>query len=193
MPLRTRKETGLKSFPQYSQGLGGSRVGMAEYQRQTFPFSCTGINLASPVDRLAPSQYRLLENCRPYGKDRIQGRQGTTQVNAGTIPGGSNVRSLFSWNDSIPSPSSQPGAFSVCTRLAGIDTDLSGAVDPTNPASFEIIDTGFSGNPLSFVISESQFSSRPFCIVGDSSKMRKISSAIELPRQVGVAPPNFDE
>jgi hypothetical protein len=164
---------------------------MADYQRQTFPFACRGINLSAPVDRLPPTDYRCLDNVRPYGTNRIQGRQGTTQVNAGTVPGGSKVHSLYSWNDSIPSPSSQPGAFSVCTRLAGIDTDLSGAVDPTNPASFEIIDTGFSGNPLSFVISESQFSSRPFCIVGDSSKMRKISSAIELPRQVGVAPPNF--
>src|ERR1041385_6306920 len=81
---------------------------MAEYQRQTFPFACRGINLSAPVDRLPPTDYRCLDNVRPYGTNRIQGRQGTTQVNAGTVPGGSNIRSLFSFNDSIPSHSSGP-------------------------------------------------------------------------------------
>ena len=81
---------------------------MDPYQRETLLFECRGINLANPVDRMPPGTFRMLENTRPYGNGRIQGRQGEFQVSVQLNGGSDKVHSLYSWNDPVPSPSDFP-------------------------------------------------------------------------------------
>lgn len=164
---------------------------MDPYQRETILFDYR-INLASPVDRMAQGHCRLLENTRPYGNNRIQGRQGEFQVSQQLDTGASPIRSLYGWNDPVPSPSDFPLAYSTHARLAGVGTNLYGAEEKTGIGNFAYLsDTGFSGNPLSFVTVPSDFTPRPWVLVGDSAKMRKTSSETQKVYQIGISPPNI--
>ena len=134
---------------------------MAEYQRETLLFDVTGINLSKPVDRLAPGEFRLLNNCRPYGQGRHQGRQGVSLVSlSGTT--GDPAHSLFCWDDPIPDPTLFPGSFFPRTRLLGTGTQILAARDATNPTVYSVPlnQTGYSGKPLSFMVSGSDQNER---------------------------------
>lgn len=164
---------------------------MADFERTTQLFDVAGINLAKPVDRLEPNEYRKLDNCRPYGEGKVQGRQGITRISlSGTT--GDPAHSLYTFEDPIPSPSAFPGAFVPRVRLLGTGTELLAARDTTNPTAFVGVGdgSGFSGRPMSFVVSGSEQSQRPWAFIGDFDKMLKVSSAL-LGWQIGVAPPNF--
>lgn len=161
---------------------------MAQYQRETFPFQYVGMNLTLPVDRLPKNRARILENCRVYGSGAVRGRQGNIPLF--NTPTG-QVNSMFTLNDPIPSPVAFPGAYSTHARFAGIGTALWNSIQSTGLNSYGQMETGFSGNPLGFVVTPSDFTPRPWVIVGDSVKMRKVSSNFTQHYPLGVSPPNF--
>lgn len=165
---------------------------MSAYERKPFPFSCKGMNLSLPSDRLAPDQYRVLFNTRNFGDGQIQGRQGQVNVTANlpTLVQGT-VHTIKRMDDPIPSPSQFPGAFVEHCRLLGVGTDVIMARDATSDPTFYVqLESGFSGDPLSMAIARSDFSPRPFCIIADTAKMRKALSSSQS-FQLGIAPPNF--
>jgi len=162
---------------------------MDQYQRETILFDYR-INVAAPVDRMAPGHARLLENTRPYGDGRIQGRQGQYQISQ-QLNAGAKVHSLYGFNDPVPSPSDYPTAYSTHARLAGVGTSLFGADQDTGIGNFAYtVASGFSGNPMTFVTVPSDFTPRPWVLVGDSSKTLKTSSETINAYQIGIAPPN---
>jgi len=164
---------------------------MADFQKETQLFDVAGLNLTKPVDRLAPGEYRILNNTRNYGQGRLQGRQGITLIStSGTT--GSPAHSLYTLDDPIPSPSQFPGAFTARTRLLGSGTTLLSARAAVNPQAYAatVNGTGYSGRPMSFVASGSDQNERPWVFVGDFTKLSKTSSA-GITWQWGVAPPNF--
>ena len=164
---------------------------MDPYQRETLLFECRGINLANPVDRMPPGTFRMLENTRPYGNGRIQGRQGEFQVSQQLNGGSDRVHSLYGWNDPVPAPTGT--GFEAHARLAGVGTDLYGAKDGMSGiGNFAyLVSSNFSGDPLSFVTVPSDFTPRPWVLIGDSAKMRKDSSEVFQDLPIGIAPPNF--
>lgn len=153
-------------------------LNMADYKPQHFPMEYKGMNLTSPIDRVPPDKARILENVRVYGSGPVRGRQGIYQ--RAEIRGGS-TNSLFTLNDPITGAGYNPHA-----RFAGIGTDLFSGF-----ATYAFQEAGFSGNPLSFLAVPSDFTPRPWVLVGDSAKMRKVSSNIANIYPLGVAPPNF--
>jgi hypothetical protein len=167
---------------------------MEPFQKNTFLFGSLGTNLTEPVDRLPPGKHRLLLNCRSYGKDHVQGRQGL--ISESNQPQNAVVHSIHSLNDPIPSPPAFPGAFFQFTRFLGIGTNLWVAISATDPGFFAAPlnlganPAGFSGKPLSFVNTASQFSARPFSLIGDGSVLAKANSASQL-FQWGITPPNI--
>lgn len=165
---------------------------MADFERNAQLFDVRGICLSKPVDRLAPNEYRLLDNVRPYGEGRLQGRQGITLVSlSGTT--GDPAHSVFSFEDPIPSPTQFPGAFIRRVRLLGSGTELLAARDATDPVAFAPVTynpDGYSGRPMTFAVASSQYSQRPWAFVGDFNKLVKVNSAVQA-WQTGVAPPNF--
>lgn len=161
---------------------------MAEYKRETFPMQFVGMCLTLPVDRLPKNKARILENCRVYGSGAVRGRQGNTVID--NIPIG-QVNSMFTLNDPIASPVAFPGSYSTHARFAGVGTELWNSIEPLGLNNYGPMETGFSGNPLAFVVTPSDFTPRPWVIVGDSLKMRKVSSNFSQHYPLGVSPPNF--
>jgi len=162
-----------------------------DHQRQPIlPFDNLGMNLSLPVDRIPPGKHRILENVRPYGRGKTQGRQG--QADLSQQLAGGVCHSLYSWNDPVPSPTEFPTAYSTHARFAGVGANLYGAEQKNGINNFAwLVDTGFSGNPLSFVTVPSDFTPRPWVLIGDSAKMRKDSSeTTQGISQIGIAPPN---
>ena len=165
---------------------------MADYQRTAFQFPHK-FNLSNPVDEMPPNSARLMFNFRRYG-GRVQQRQGIQAASANN-PVASPIHSIFSWNDPIPSPSSNPGVYQPHTRLVGVSTSLEiatgvVAAGTLEPSFLSVLDTGYSGNPLTFTVVGNQFNPRPWAFVADSLKFKKVSSGQQV-FQVGCAPPNF--
>ena len=160
---------------------------MADFQRVTIPFRNAGINLASPVDRMPDGKHRVLDNVRPYGNDRTQGRLGSIVEVTGAA---GSVHSLFSFNDPIPSPQRFPNSYYTHARLIGAGTSLYEAYLNGIPVLAGVQDTGYSGRPMSFVVASSDFTPRPWVFIGDFAKTRKIGSN-GLNYHMGIAPPNF--
>lgn len=160
---------------------------MDKFDRKSLIFN-PYVNLSSPVDRIPSGKSRLAINCRRYGVDKGQGRQGLTSES--NQPDSNPVHSIYSLNDPIPSPSRYPGAFNQHARFLGIGTVLYEATDSNDPVFFNSLATGFSGSPMTFVNSGSQFSPRPWTFVGDFDKNIKANSATQS-FQWGISPPNF--
>jgi hypothetical protein len=165
---------------------------MADYQRTAFPFP-RRFNLASPVDEMPPGTARLMFNFRRYG-NRVQQRQGIQAASANN-PVALPIHSIFSWNDPIPSPSSNPGVYQPHTRLVGVSTSLEiatgvVAAGTLEPSFLSVLDTGYSGNPLTFAVVGNQFNPRPWAFVADINQFRKASSGQQI-FTAGIAPPNF--
>ncbi len=167
--------------------MGGPSV-VDKYTRTTQLFDNLGINLSLPVDRLPPGKHRILENVRPYGRGKIQGRQGQSSI--GGPLAAAVCHSLYGWNDPVPSPTAFPTAYSTHARLAGAGASIYGAQQNSGINAFGLIEGGFSGNPLSFVTVPSDFTPRPWVLIGDSAKMRKTSSEVTVDYHIGIAPPN---
>jgi hypothetical protein len=163
------------------------RVEPVSFQRVPLPFACRGLNLSKPVDKLAPNEYRALENTRAYGDAQILGRQGLTRLSGASV--GAAIHSLWRLNDPVPPPAHLPGSFGPRIRFIGAGTNLFIAT-PTLPV---LAEGGFSGNPLSFVTARPDFSSRPWVRIADSAKLRVSSTnAPSVPSYFwGIAPPNF--
>jgi hypothetical protein len=162
---------------------------MAEYKRETFECSFVGMTLTVPIDRIPKNKARILENCRVYGSGAVRGRQGNVAL--ANIPVG-QVNSMFTLNDPIPSPVAFPTAYTAHARFAGVGTELWNSNESAGLNSYGLLETGFSGSPLAFVVTPSDFTPRPWVIVGDTLKMRKVSSNFAQHYPLGVAPPNFE-
>lgn len=166
---------------------------MADYQRTAFPFPHR-MNLSAPVDEMPAGTGRLMFNIRVYGK-RPQQRQGIQPATVNN-PTNAPVHSIFSFNDPIPSPSSNPGVYNPHTRLIGVGTVLEIATGIVAPSTLEpgfvgVLDTGYSGNPLTFAVVGNQFNPRPWAFIADINQFRKASSAGSQIFTAGIAPPNF--
>lgn len=161
------------------------------YKRKTFDFVCSGMNLSSPVDKIPDDKYRILFNVRPYGDNQIWARQGITQESSNSVADA--IHSIKRMNDPIPDPSQFPGSFADHLRIVGHGTSLAYARADSGASPVfltTLTDAGYSGNPLSFAVSSGDFNPRPWMYIGDSNKMRKISSSA-LPYQIGLPHPNF--
>jgi len=165
---------------------------VAGYERKPYPFSCKGMNLSLPSDRLPPDKYRILFNTRPYGEGQVQGRQGQVSVMDNLPPLVEDViHTIKRMDDPIPSPVQFPGSFQLYNRILGVaDEVLIAGTNAGTPTNYVSLEAGFSADPLSMCIARSDYSPRPFCMVGDSLKMRKVLSSAQI-FQLGCAPPNF--
>lgn len=167
---------------------------MDNFERKTLLFGSKGVDFSTPTDRLPQGKHRLLINCRSYGDDKVQGRQGMSSES--NQPESAAVHSIYSFNDPIASPSRYPGAFNQHARLMGITTNLYEATSNSDPTFFSLLNYAsgdplqFSGRPLSFVTAASEFSPRPWTFIGDFTNTAKVNSASQA-YQWGVAPPNF--
>jgi hypothetical protein len=159
---------------------------MAEYERKTLEFTCQGMNLSRPVDKLGPGVYRFLKNTRPGGDNQIWGRSGI--VEECSNPATDAVHTIKRLNDPVPSPAQYPNSFRPEMRLVGAGTKVHYALFALN--ALHELDIGYSGDPLSICVVKPDRSPRPVAIIADSVKMRKTSTSAAV-YQVGVPPPNF--
>ena len=137
------------------------------FESPVFPYGVGGLDLASPVDRIAVGRYSRLTNLTvlPNAPGGLTARPGLTSL----ATAGTEVHSLIRMNDP------QVGGM---TRVWGIDTEVylgaSGALTQ--------IDTGYSGDPLTFVQYHPPLSGDPWVFVADRSRMRKVRfDGLDLP------------
>lgn len=145
---------------------------MPDVIRTQTRFDCTGIHLASPIDRMPPGKFPYLFNCRVIEEGRIESRPGYTRLlQLADVP--NSIRRL---ND--PSTGSY-------TYIAGGGGNLYSGQGPT----MNVIDSGYSGDPLSLIPARPEGSPQSWMYVFDRNKSSKVSSAGGQSKAVGVTPP----
>lgn len=134
----------------------------ADYKTVPLPFLCRGLQLAKPVDQLAPGEYAKLINVRSYQLGTLQTRNGTDNL-GGVLAGQSPLHSIRRLNDPINN---------TYTHLYGAGTHL--AYGQSAPGSD--LGGGWSGNPLALVPWRPSQSPLAWMYVADSAQMAKVNA-----------------
>lgn len=131
----------------------------APFETPIFPYGVGGLDLASPLDRIAVGRFSRLTNLQllPNGAGALQVRPGMTELATGT----GNFHSVARLSD--------PETLDY-TYIWGVGTDVaigqSGAVT--------VLEGGFSNEPLTLVPFHPTLSAEPWMFVADRNQMRKI-------------------
>ncbi len=129
------------------------------FETPTLPLGTGGLDLASPVDRIAPGRFSVLTNAllRPSMPGGLTARPGLTSLVTGT----GNFHSCVRFND--------PQA-ATSTYLWGVGTTAALG----NSGAVTVVDTGFSGDPLTLLQYHPPLSGDPWVYIGDRALMRKV-------------------
>lgn len=137
------------------------------FESPVFPYGVGGLDLASPLDRIAVGRFSRLTNVhlQPNAPGGLTTRPGLTAL----VTGAGNFHTISRFAD--------PEA-AASTYLWGVGTTLARG----NAGAVTVIDTGYSGDPMTFLQYHPPLSGDPWMYVGDSAKMRKIRfDGLDLP------------
>ncbi len=145
--------------------------------RQPRKFTFGGVNLRYAPDTVLDPKWRICNNLKPLLETGLQVRPGTTLKNTGGAFAQTAVHTLGYLNDPVNS---------ATLLYAGAGTGL------YNSAGGALIVGGFSSHPLSIVEYRLTGNASPFALIGDSSQMKKITSA-GVPYKLGISAPTVAE